>query len=64
MSPDHVPCNALIVGPTRCGKTKFVVDNLLGPFRGKFDYIVLLCPTYVRNKRCSQGEHQKKAVAL
>ena len=50
MNPEHIPCNALIVGPTGCGKTQFVVKQLLGPFRYKFDYIVLLCPTYVNNK--------------
>ena len=50
MNPEHIPCHALIVGPTGCGKTKFIVDQLLGPFLHKFDYIVLLCPTYVNNK--------------
>ena len=28
-------------------------SNCLGPFRYKFDYIVLLCPTYVNNKTWS-----------
>ena len=53
MNPEHIPCNALIVGSTGCGKTQFVVGQLLGPFRYKFDYIILLCPTYVNNKTWS-----------
>jgi hypothetical protein len=35
---------------TGCGKTQFVVDELLNNFRHKFDIIVLLCPTYVNNR--------------
>jgi len=27
-----------------------VVDQIYGPFRGKFDYIVLICPTFTHNK--------------
>ena len=50
MDPSQIPFSALVLGPTGCGKTKFVVDQLKGPFRGKFDYIVLLCPTYIRNR--------------
>ena len=50
MDPSLIPFNALIVGPTGSGKSKFVVDQLYGPFRGKFDYIVLICPTFVYNK--------------
>jgi hypothetical protein len=50
MDPSKIPFNALIVGPTNSGKSKFVVDQLFGPFRGKFDYIVLICPTFKRNK--------------
>ena len=40
----------MIVGSTNSGKSQFVVDQLYGPFRGKFDYIVLLCPTFARNR--------------
>ena len=27
----------------------FFLNLLWGPFRGKFDYIVLLCPTFINN---------------
>ena len=47
MDPSKIPFNALIVGRK---KTKYLVDQLRGPFRGKFDYIVLICPTFVHNK--------------
>ena len=44
MDPNKVRFNALIVGPTNSGKTKYLVDQ-----QGKFDYIVLICPTFVHN---------------
>jgi len=50
MDPSLIPFNALIVGPTGSGKSQFVVDQLYGPFRGKFNYIVLICPTFVYNR--------------
>ena len=50
MDPSNIPFNALIVGPTNSGKSKFVVDQIYGPFRDKFDYIVLICPTFAHNK--------------
>ena len=50
MDPNNIPFNALIVGTTNSGKTKYVVDELRRPFLGKFDYIVLICPTFVYNK--------------
>jgi len=50
MDPSLIPFNALLVGPTSSGKSQFVVDQLYGPFRGEFDYIVLICPTFVYNK--------------
>ena len=33
MDPSKIPFNALIVGPTNSGKSRFVVDQLYGPFR-------------------------------
>jgi len=50
MDPSKIPFNALIVGPTNSGKSRFVVDQLYGPFRRKFNYIVLICPTFAHNK--------------
>ena len=50
MDHQKIPFNALIVGPTNAGKTQFLVNQLCGPFRGKFDYIMLVCPTFVHNK--------------
>ena len=50
MDPRKLPLNALIVGPTNSGKTQYLLNQLRGPFKGKFDYIVLLCPTFVKNK--------------
>ena len=50
MNPDNIPFNALIVGPTNSGKTKYLVEILSNEFRGKFDYVILLCPTYTFNE--------------
>ena len=40
----------LIVGPTNSGKTQFLVNQLCGLFNGKFDFIVLICPTFAHNR--------------
>ena len=50
MDPSWIPFNALIVGPMKSGKSRFVVNQLYGPFCGKFDYIVIICPTFAHNK--------------
>ena len=48
MDPENIPFNALIVGPTNSGQTQFLVNQLCGPFCGKFDYDVLICPTFAQ----------------
>ena len=45
-----IPFHCLITGPTNCGKTQYLVDMLRGPFRGVFDFIVLICPTFAVNE--------------
>jgi len=61
MDPSEIPCNALIVGPINSGKLRFIVDQLYGPFRRKFDYIVLICPTFTHNKTYHRlGENDQR----
>ena len=50
MNPNNISFNALIVGPKNSGKSRFVVDQIYGPFRGKLENIMLVCPTFVHNK--------------
>ena len=47
---NKTPFHCIITGPTNCGKTKYLVDQLRGPFRYVFEYIILICPTYIHNK--------------
>ena len=50
MADQTIHFNVLIVGPTNSGKSSFVVKQLYSTLRFKFDYIVLICPTFVHNK--------------
>ena len=44
------PFHCIITGPTNCGKTEYLVSKLRGSFRFVFEYIILICPTYIHNK--------------
>ena len=47
---DKTPFHCIITSPTNCGKTQYFIEQLRGPFKGVFEYIVLICPTYAKNK--------------
>ena len=65
MDPGNIPFNALIVDPTNSGKTQFLVNQLCGPFNGKFDFIVLICPTFAFNKTLYRfGERDSRLYVL
>jgi len=44
------PFNMLISGITGCGKTHLILDLLETEYRNKFDYIIIICPTFMYNK--------------
>ena len=45
------PFNMLITGITNCGKSEYVISELLyKQYRNKFDYIIIFCPTYHENQ--------------
>ena len=65
MDPGNIPFNALIVSPTNSGKTQFLVNQLHGQVKGKFDYIVLICPTFAFNKTLySFGERDPRLYVI
>ena len=65
MDPGNIPFNVLIVGPTNLGKTQFLMNQLCGPFNGKFDFIVLICPTFAYNKTLYRfGERDSRLYVL
>ena len=65
MDPSKLPFNAFIVGPANSGKSRFVVNQIYGPFRGKFDYIVLICPTFSHNKTYHRiGENDPRMFVI
>ena len=57
---EKTPFHCIITGPTNCGKTKYLTDQLRGPFRYVFEFIVLICPTYAKNKTYRKFAHGDK----
>ena len=50
MDPGNIPFNLHIIGHTNSAKNQLLINQLCGPFCGKFDYIVLICPTFAFNR--------------
>ena len=44
------PFHMLIVGMTACGKTHYLLKMLEENFKGHFDYVFFVCPTFLENK--------------
>ena len=41
------------------------MDQIYGPFRGKFDYMVLICPTFAHNKTLNRiGENDPRMFVI
>ena len=65
MDSQKIPFNALIVVPTNSGKTQFLVNQLCGPFRGKFNYILLVSHTFAHNKTLHRfGENDPRMFVI
>ena len=46
-------------------KTQFLVNQLCGPLHSKFDYIVLICPTFAHNKTLYRfGENDPRMYVI
>ena len=44
------PFNMLISAPTCAGKTEFVMSLIQREYKKTFDYIIIICPTFINNK--------------
>ena len=47
--PD-LPFNLIVSGITNCGKSRLVLSLLQTTFRGRFDRVVIFCPTFKENR--------------
>ena len=54
----ETPFNMIIVGLTGCRKTYYLLDLLETDYKGHFDYIFLICPTYMYNKAYQEWKHK------
>ena len=52
------PFNMMIVGMTGCGKTYYLLNMLEEEYFSHFEYIFLICPTYIWNKTYQEWAHK------
>jgi hypothetical protein len=66
MERGEQPINVLITGMTGSGKTYALLELLEGEYYGKFEYIVLICPTFDYNSSYLEWEylHDDKFICL
>ena len=65
MDPGNIPFHVFSVGPTNLAKMQFLVNQLCGPFNGKFDHIVLISPTFAYNRTLYRfGERDPRLYVL
>ena len=50
IDPGNIPLNTLRVGLTHSGKNAVPREPALRPISGRFDYVILICPTVAYNK--------------
>ena len=53
------PFHVLIVGMTACGKTHYLLKMLEKNFKGHFDYVFFVCPTFSENKTYQEWKFLK-----
>lgn len=64
MNRNNILFNELIVGPTNSSKTQYFVNQLRGPFPGKFGDMILICPTFVHTKTYERFDCPQEEVEL
>ena len=48
----------IIVGVTGCGKTHYLLKMLENDYKGHFEYIFLICPTYLWNRTYQEWKYK------
>ena len=54
----ETPLNMIIVGVTGCGKIHYLLKMLENDYKGHFEYIFLICPTYLWNKTYQEWKYK------
>ena len=54
----ETPLNMIIVGVTGCGKTHYLLKMLENDYKCHFEYIFLICPTYLWNRTYQEWKYK------